>query len=210
MNFLAHIYLSGDNDYVKIGNFIGDYIKGKQYLNYHPNIQKGILLHRYIDSFTDHNETAREVKSFLSEDYRKYAGVVVDIFYDHFLAVNWNTYSAYSLNNYINIFYQLLEENYNLLPKKVRNFLPRMIKHNRLLSYRDVRGIENALKIMAKTTSLPDKSSRAIEILDHYYYEMESNFNRFFPQIIEYVNYKFGIFIQYKKNTFYKKEANKN
>lgn len=195
MNYLAHIYLSGNDDLAKIGNFIGDYIKGRRYLDYDPRIQKGIILHRYIDSFTDHNETAREMKSFLVADYSKYAGIIVDIFYDHFLAINWNKYSNISLEDFINHFYHLLKTHEEILPKPVQIFLPKMIRHNRLLSYKNIEGVENALNIMVKRTSLPDKTQRAKEILNHYYYEMECNFNSFFPQIIDYVNYKFGVLI---------------
>ncbi len=196
MNYLAHIYLSGNDDLVKIGNFIGDYIKGRRYLEYDdPRIRKGIILHRNIDSFTDHNETARKMKSFLVADYSKYAGIIVDIFYDHFLAINWDKYANISLEDFINHFYHLLKTHEEMLPAPVQKFLPKMIRHNRLLSYKHIEGIENALNVMVKRTSLPDKTQKAKEILNYYYYEMESNFNSFFPQIIDYVNYRFGVLI---------------
>ena len=93
MNFLAHIYLSGDNDLIKIGNFMADGIRGKQFENYHPEIQKGIILHRFIDTFTDAHPVFRQSTKKLHENYHHYAGVIVDVFYDHFLAKNWNLYS---------------------------------------------------------------------------------------------------------------------
>ncbi len=87
MNFLAHIYLSGDNDEIKLGNFIGDYIKGNAYNKYPPLIRKGILLHRKIDYFTDSHPIVRNHKSFFYDKYHKYAGIIIDIIYDHFLSL---------------------------------------------------------------------------------------------------------------------------
>jgi acyl carrier protein phosphodiesterase len=92
MNFLAHIYLSGDNDLLKIGNFMADSIRGNQYLQYPDEIKKGILLHRFIDTFTDAHLIYRKSKHRLHEKYGHYSGVIMDIVYDHFLAKNWNHY----------------------------------------------------------------------------------------------------------------------
>ena len=103
MNFLAHIYLSGDNEELKIGNFIADSVKGKQYLEYPPGIIDGIVLHRAIDTFTDtHPIVSRSVER-LFERYGHYSRVIVDILYDHFLAANWKDYSDIPLKGQIQI-----------------------------------------------------------------------------------------------------------
>lgn len=86
MNFLAHIYLSGDNDLIKIGNFMADGIRGKQFENYHPEIQKGIILHRFIDTFTDAHPVFRQSTKKLHENYHHYAGVIVDVFLRSFFS----------------------------------------------------------------------------------------------------------------------------
>ena len=101
MNFLAHIYLSGDNDLIKIGNFMADGIRGKQYENYPLEIQKGIILHRAIDTFTDAHPIFRQSTKRLHNNYHHYAGVIVDILYDHFLAKNWNKYSDEKLEDFV-------------------------------------------------------------------------------------------------------------
>ncbi|MGB5463037.1 MAG: DUF479 domain-containing protein, partial [Aureibaculum sp.] len=101
MNYLAHIYLSGDDDYIKIGNFIADRVKGKEYLNYQTEIQYGILLHRQIDTFTDQHSIVKKSKLRLHERYSHYDGVIIDILYDHFLAKNWKIYSEIPLNKYV-------------------------------------------------------------------------------------------------------------
>jgi acyl carrier protein phosphodiesterase len=104
MNFLAHIYLSGDNYLIKIGNFMADGIRGKQFKNYPQEVQKGIVLHRAIDTFTDAHPVFRQSTKKLHSRYHHYAGVIVDVFYDHFLAKNWANYSDENLADYVNHF----------------------------------------------------------------------------------------------------------
>ena len=120
MNFLAHIYLSHDDDDIKIGNFIADSIRGKKYKNYPAQIQRGILLHRHIDTFTDAHPTVRQSTKRLHENYSHYSGVIVDILYDHFLAKNWKKYSDVPLETYVDDFYHLLEDNFDTLPLNVQ------------------------------------------------------------------------------------------
>ena len=117
MNYLAHIYLSGNNDELKIGNFMADSIKGKKYLKYPESIQKGIILHRAIDYYTDTHPIVMQSIRRLFAIYGHYSGIIVDIFYDHFLAANWKNYSDVPLKNYIKDFYKLLQENFEILPK---------------------------------------------------------------------------------------------
>jgi acyl carrier protein phosphodiesterase len=187
MNFLAHIYLSGNNDEIKIGNFIGDYVKGNKYHIYPENIKNGILLHRFIDSFTDKNTYTFDSKSLFAPKYRKYAGVVIDIIYDHFLASNWSRYSFISLQDFINNFHNLLIENNEMLPKEVQVIYPKLIKNKRLYSYKDIEGIRSVLSTMAKFTSLPDHSDFAIEVLENNYEFLKRNFFLFFSDITYYI-----------------------
>ena len=141
MNFLAHLHLSGTNDYIKIGNFIGDSVKGKSYQKFAPDIQKGILLHRKIDYFTDKHIITKDLSKFFAPKYRKYSGIVVDIIYDYYLANNWNKYSNISLEQFISDTHNLLMLNFRILPLKIKKFLPFLIGKKRLLSYRNISGI---------------------------------------------------------------------
>src|SRR6056297_3123195 len=145
MNFLAHIYLSGDNDQLKIGNFIADSIKGKNYTHYSKEIQNGIVLHRAIDTFTDTHPIVRKSVSRLFDRYGHYSRIIVDILYDHFLAANWKDYSDIPLKTYTKDFYKLLQHNFEILPKPVQNFLPYMVADNWLYNYRKIEGIEKIL-----------------------------------------------------------------
>ena len=187
MNFLAHIYLSGDVDEVKIGNFIGDYVKGSAFHIYPENIKKGILLHRFIDSFTDKSTHTIDAKQLFAPKYRKYAGIVIDIIYDHYLASNWDKYSFTPLEEYIDDFHNLLVRSNEMLPKEVQEFIPRLIKNKRLYSYREIGGVWSVLKTMPKYTSLPDHTDFAIETLKNNYEFLKHNFFLFFSDIIYYI-----------------------
>ena len=98
MNFLAHIYLSGTDEKILVGNFMGDYVKGRDYLKYPEDIRKGLLLHRQIDFYTDNHPIVKNSKKRIESVYRKYSGIIIDIFYDYFLATNWPDYSITPLD----------------------------------------------------------------------------------------------------------------
>ena len=196
MSFLAHIYLSGDNDQVKIGNFIGDWIKGNDFKKYPADIQKGILMHRSIDSFTDNHSIVRLSKGRLNEKYHKYSGVIIDIFYDHFLAVDWNIFSDASLTEFTNDLNNCLTAYMNFLPASIQEFIPRFMQNRWIESYATPEGIEKVLEGMSRNTSLPDKTIDAIEILKTHYPEFRKEFYDYFPQLIEYIEDKFQISIQ--------------
>jgi len=190
MNFLAHIYLSGKSDDIKIGNFIADSIKGNKYKEYPLEIQQGILLHRQIDSFTDKHPTVRISKERLHSRYRHYDGVIIDILYDHYLAKNWSNYSKIPLNEYVHSFYNLLELNYNMLPERVRYLLPYMIKGNWLYNYRTIEGIEKVLQGMDSRTNNKSQMYLAVEDLTLYYTEFEHDFTLFFRKLCTFCDEK--------------------
>lgn len=184
MNFLAHIYLSGNNDLLKIGNFIADSIRGKQYLNYPEEIQKGILLHRKIDSYTDSHPTVKLSKQKLYAKYSHYASVIVDILYDHFLAKNWNSYSDIPLSQYVDDFYTILEMHFELLPNQVKKMYPYMVHDNWLVSYASIEGITKVLDGMNRRTKNKSKMNDAIIELQEFYDDFENEFTLFFNQLI--------------------------
>jgi len=187
MNFLAHIYLSGDNDLLKIGNFMADGIRGKDYLRFPEEVKKGILLHRKIDSFTDEHLIYRKSKHRLHAKYGHYAGVIMDIIYDHFLAKNWEKYSNESLERYVNDFYQLLDDHLGILTEKTKNLLPYMKQNNWLLSYQSIEGIEKILFQMDYRTKHRAKMQEAIVELELFYPEIEEEFTLFFSELQFYV-----------------------
>ncbi|HBS12730.1 MAG TPA: DUF479 domain-containing protein [Flavobacteriaceae bacterium] len=183
MNFLAHIYLSGENNQIKIGNFIADAIRGNNYKGYATTIQKGIFFHRKIDTFTDSHATVKISKRRLHERYRHYDGVIIDVLYDHFLAKNWASYSQLPLDEYAQEFYSLLNSNFDILPEKVQNFLPYMIKDDWLNNYRTIEGIEKVLIGLNKRTKNKSQMYLAIEDLKLHYTEFDNDFTTFFKDL---------------------------
>ncbi len=193
MNFLAHIYLSGDNDLIKIGNFMADGIRGKHFESYPIEIQKGIILHRAIDTFTDAHPIFRQSTKKLHEKYHHYAGVIVDVFYDHFLAKNWNTYSNEKLEEFVERFYQSLHDNHSILSERTKGMMPYMIEHNWLVSYQTIEGINRILTQMDQHTKNESKMRFASQELTEYYSEFEAHFSEFFEELIAHSNTKISI-----------------
>jgi len=190
MNFLAHLYLSKNNKKILIGNFIADAVKGKKYKEYSKEIQKGILLHREIDNFTDNHTVVKKSKRRLNERYKHYDGVIIDILYDHFLAKNWNNYSEIPLDVYAENIYGFLNEHLDSFPDKIQYMLPYMIQCNWLLSYSSVEGIGLVLKGMNKRTKGVSKMDLAIEDLKEYYKEFEADFTLFFKDLEQFTEEK--------------------
>ena len=186
MNYLAHIYLSGNNEMVTIGNFIADSIKGKQYLDYPKEVQKGILLHREIDTFTDAHPIVRQSSKRLHAKYSHYSGVIVDILYDHFLAKNWSDYSDIPLEEFTDHFYQIMEKNFDWLPANTQRMLPFMKTENWLLSYAKIEGIQNVLNGMNRRTNNKSGMHQATNELRQFYFDFESEFTHFFAELINF------------------------
>ena len=197
MNFLAHIYLSGENDQMKVGNFIGDWIKGNDHCKYPADIQKGILLHRSIDSFTDNHPIVKKSKNRLNDQYHKYSGIIIDIFYDHYLAHNWKTFSGIELVDFTRNLNNVLVSHMEFLPVEIQEFIPRFMKRRWIESYATLEGIERVLEGMSKHTSLPDKTIDAIVILKNEYDDLKTEFFDFFPQLVTHVEEKFQVAIKH-------------
>lgn len=189
MNFLAHLYLSGKDENIQFGNFIADWVKGNKLLQYPPEIQKGISMHRKIDSFTDNHSIVMESKSKFREIYGKYAGIFVDVLYDHFLAKNWHLYSEEKLQTIANAFYIVLTKKYYFLPESIKFFLPHLIFSNRLVIYETLDGLQNSIQIMEKRTSLPTKSIEAMKVVEQNYEKLHLEFNLFFNDLRNEISY---------------------
>ncbi|WP_033957881.1 ACP phosphodiesterase [Psychroserpens jangbogonensis] len=190
MNFLAHIYLSGDNEMITIGNFVADAIRGNKYKLLSPEFQVGVKLHRHIDTFTDAHPIVRQSTKRLHKNYSHYSGVIVDILYDHFLAKNWHKYSDVPLETYIDDFYECLKENFDILPERFQKLMPFMLADNWLLSYAEVDGIQRVLNGMNKRTEYKSRMNLATHELKEFYSEFEDEFTQFFEELIATSNAK--------------------
>ena len=195
MNFLAHLYLSGDSDEIKLGNFIGDFVKGNKYQNYPEMVAYGIRLHRSIDSFTDSHTDVKSCIHLLKPGYGRFSGVIVDIFFDHFLASNWSDYSTVTLRQFARNAHSLFLSNFLMLPLRVKQFLPFLIHHKRLESYAQKENLYHVLEIMSKRTSLPSNSEYAMTMLHQEYELFERLFRSFFLELTDWVESEFSVSI---------------
>jgi acyl carrier protein phosphodiesterase len=156
-------------------------------------VKRGILLHREIDSFTDNHIITRSSKKIIAEKYGLYAGIVVDIFYDHFLSANWHQYSDIPLKEYIHDRYRMLESGFSIFPAGVRSWFPYFIKSNWLETYTNFNGLNMVFKRMSHRTSLPDHGEYAVNQLQQNYYLMKANFIEFFAEMLEMVQRDYPI-----------------
>lgn len=162
---------------------MADSIRGHGYDIYPEEIRKGILLHRSIDSFTDAHPVYRQSKHRLHEKYGHYSGVIMDIFYDHFLAKNWSEYSNESLEDYADNFYQLLKDNYETLTERVKGMMPYMIARNWFVSYASLAGLEMIMFQMDHRTKNRVAMHESMVELQEFYSEFETEFKLFFEEL---------------------------
>ncbi len=196
MNFLAHIYLSGDSPEVRMGNIIGDYVKGNHYNDYPELIRKGLLMHRDIDYFTDSHPIVKRTNLFFIDRFHKYSGIITDILYDHFLAIHWNNYSADNFDEYLRGVYHLLKDNYEILPDEMKDFASKCMENNWIKTYASIEGIGRILWMMSQRTSLPDESKYAIEVLRANYQAIDNQFLEYFPHLVSFIEEKYKVLIR--------------
>lgn len=188
MNYLAHLYLADDSPESLIGNLIGDFLKGTTVDSYSESIRKGIQLHKQVDRYTDLHDIVRKSKQLISPINKRYAGIIVDVFYDHFLAKNWSDYSSVPLNSFTSNVYQVLQDNYEILPDSLKRVAPTLIAENRLMSYVKISGMSAALKRISERLKRENSLENAVEDLRANYERFEADFGKFFPDLTDYVH----------------------
>ena len=183
MNYLAHIYLSGNDRRIQVGNFIGDAVKGDAYKHYPSVIREGILLHRKIDDYSDHHPAVKEAVALGRGEFGRYSPVVTDIFFDYFLAINFREYAGVGLRRFAFGFYGGMLRNYAFLPPRIKGFLWHFILTNRLCRYATLEGVRQSLEIMVEYRGLQVSPSGAIELLAAHREEWQVLFRDFFPDL---------------------------
>ncbi|WPR73875.1 ACP phosphodiesterase [Algoriphagus sp. NG3] len=157
MNYLAHAYLSFDQDEVLVGNFIGDFVKGKMLDTFPQGVQNGIKLHREIDLFTDTHPLVRAGQSYLRPKFGHYSTVITDIYFDYFLARNWSFFSTIQLEEFIQRTFSTLQSHHSLFPVRFANMFQWMVQDNWLLKYREIEGIRQTFSGMTRRTRFESK-----------------------------------------------------
>lgn len=185
MNFLAHFYLSGNDEGLLVGNFIADGVKGAAYTGYPANVQRGILMHRAIDHFTDTHEVNAKARALIHSSFHHYSGVVLDVYYDHFLAKYWNEFSAEPLSLYSQRVYSFLAQHLNEFPERPRHMFPYMREHDWLMAYPHIEGVDRVMKGMARRVKFNSGMEHSAEVLVKHYAALEMCFREFFPLLQE-------------------------
>lgn len=186
MNYLAHLFLVENTPESLVGAMLGDFVKGSAKNSYSPIIQRNIELHRRIDSFTDAHPIVRASKTVFAPERRRYAGVMLDIFFDHYLAKHWNSFSEVALAQFSTNVYAALEQHYEILPERLQRMLPFMRAEDWLKSYARVEWIDLTLQRMARRLRRGEMLAGGGEELHRNYERFEADFLTFFPELIRY------------------------
>lgn len=192
MNYLAHAYLSFRHPEILVGNMISDFVKGKKQFEYPSGIQKGIRLHRAIDTFTDEHPLTKEGKQYFKPAVGLYAGAFMDVVYDHFLAIDARELEEEQWKQFASETYQHLSDRQNHLPEKFASMLPYMASQNWLYNYRFTWGIEKSFGGLVRRARYLDDASAAFALFTEHYTTLQSHYHAFFPELKAYASAQFN------------------
>ena len=196
MNYLVHLYLAGADPELQLGGLMGDFVKGPIPADYPEKLALGLRLHRRIDSLAQNSPYTRQSRQRLDPKFGHGRGIIVDIFYDHFLAVNWSDYSTESLASYAEKVYRLLQEQHAQLPAGLQQVALRMIKHNWLVSYQYRAVVGKALQSISRRLSRPLPLGEGIEDLAAHEVLFRHYFEGFMREATDFVKKEFGALVK--------------
>src|SRR5262245_53258857 len=176
MNYLAHLLLAGPEPESLLGALMGDFVKGPLGAQYSPAITHALVLHRRVDSFTDAHPVTATSRARISRDRRRFAGIMIDLFYDHFLARDWTAHASEPLDAFTQRVYSVLQQHESLLPQRLRLIAPRMAEHDWLSSYAQIESIHIALDRMSLRLKRANHLAGAGTELEANYAALESDF----------------------------------
>lgn len=187
MNWLAHVFLSEPDVQYRLGNLLADIVRGDELRRMSAGFQRGVQKHKQIDAFTDAHPLVKRSRARVSTEFRRFSGVLVDVFYDHLLAIGWDRYSPIVLDAFTAKFYADIEAKHIELPASARVTLDRIIRHDLLGSYRRVEGVERSLRRLSAYLSSRWRREFALENsvaeLVANQAGFEADFAEFFPQL---------------------------
>jgi acyl carrier protein phosphodiesterase len=183
MNYLAHAWLSFGHEEILVGNLVSDFVKGKRKFDYPQGIQRGIILHRAIDTFTDEHEATRLAKEIFRPAYRLYSGAFMDVVYDHFLANDPNEFNPESLRNFSETVYQILDSHFEYLPERFARMFPYMKRQNWLFNYSTLRGTEMSFGGVVRRARYLNESETAASLFEEHYKTLREYYRVFFPDL---------------------------
>ena len=187
MNYLAHAYLSFNQNEILVGNLISDFVKGKKKFDYPVNVQRGMALHRAIDTFTDFHAVTKEAKEVFRPHYRLYAGAFIDVVYDHFLANDEQEFNESSLFSFSQYAYDTLENNKEWLPDRFQKMFHYMKLQNWLFYYRTIQGAEKSFSGLVHRATYMEESNTACNLFEQHYQLLQACYRHFWPDVKTFV-----------------------
>jgi acyl carrier protein phosphodiesterase len=184
MNYLAHLFLSDGSPLSMLGNFLGDFVKGRIEGVFPREIVDGIIRHRRIDQFTDSHAIVRCSRKLVSKARCRFSGVIIDVAYDHFLSRNWDLYSRTGLDEFIEIAYRNLRLHADSIPPAAGLCIEKMMREDWLRSYRSIEGIDRTFKRISQRLRRDTALCSAVEDLEIHYDVLNGHFLQFFPQLM--------------------------
>lgn len=187
MNYFAHLFLAQPNAESCFGNLLGDFRKNVDVNALPEAVQKGLENHYLVDRYTDAHPLTISSKQLFSKQRRRFAGIAIDVLYDHFLIKHWATYSTQSLDSFKQgVFNHLLAQHQNM-PERMQNTVNHMVKHDWFAQYESLNGIERALDNIAKRIRFKNSFHGTMEEIDCHLSTIEERFLVFFPELISHV-----------------------
>ncbi len=166
-----------------LGNLMGDFVKGRlDHADYPDQILLGLKQHRHVDSFANRSSAFQASRQRIDPEFGYFRSIMVDVFYDHLLARNWEKYYSLPLEQFAEQIYRHLENNFDLLPVELQRITPRMIQRNWLVSYRDLDVIETVLTRIDQRIKRPTPLAKGLNQLKQHYTDMESDCDKFISQ----------------------------
>jgi acyl carrier protein phosphodiesterase len=182
MNFLAHLCLANGDTGLMLGGLFGDFVRGRRALRAFPEpVRQGILLHRYIDKLTDRSAEVKHLRTQFPREFRRYAGIIIDLAFDHELAVNWWRYMPGSLERFDVEARDLLRDHADIVPEKLTSFMGYADRHGLFTAYRETDTVLFALAGIGTRLSRPNPLHRVAEIWPDLAPDFKASFRTFFP-----------------------------
>ena len=188
MNYLAHSLFSNADEFILVGQYCGDFVRGSDLDQYPEGVRTGILWHRRIDSFTDQHPANLRARNYFSKPHRRFAGIITDVLYDHFLARNWHQFSDLPLEEHVAFVHAALQQHVGVMPPQLQRFSRIVVEQNALMSYLQFESVEQVLqRISQRSPRFIPLASAGDPLIEHQH-ALRACFDEFFPDLVAHMN----------------------